>query len=347
MLPGYEKHVILPRLQYFKPNFTRQEQSFAQEILHGLKQDSKFLNPKFFYNKTGSLLFDKICTLPEYYLTRTEIMILKQLPKNIYKHLVKRYRLIELGSGSAIKTRLILDILAKRQEAIEYIPIDVSEIIKDSSENLLNDYPKLHITGIMDNYESGLEFIKEYHGNDDNDHHANLILFLGSSLGNLDQINMQKFLKKINSTMKESDLFLIGLDLVKEKHILEKAYNDQRGITAKFNLNILSRINEELDGNFVLDNFSHYSYFNKDQSRIETYLRSNLKHTVHIKRSNLTLQFEEDELIHTEYSHKYTISSIGDMMYDANFKINHVWQDKNKHYCLVLASKNNNMMLDV
>jgi dimethylhistidine N-methyltransferase len=327
--------VITSRLGYFKPNFTRQEESFAQEISHSLRQDSKFLNPKFFYNKTGSLLFDKICKLPEYYLTRTEINILKQLQKNFQEYLVKDYRLIELGSGSAIKTRLILDILDENQEQMEYVPIDVSEIIRDSSQSLLNDYPKLHITGIIDKYESGLEFIKKY----DDHNYANLIIFLGSSLGNLEHVDVQSFLKKINHSMKESDLFLIGLDLVKEKHILEKAYNDSQGITAKFNLNILSRINEELGGNFVLDNFIHHSLFNEEKNRIETYLRSKIEHTVHIKRSNLVLQIKENELIHTEYSHKYTISSINEMMNEANFKIKQIWQDQNKHYCLVLAEK--------
>ena len=162
----------------------------------------------------------------------------------------------------------MLSILERLQKQIEYFPIDISKILKDSSKILLDDYENLHMTGIIDNYESGLEFIKNY------DDKKNLIMFLGSSFGNFDYEDGLKFLQKINYSMKNDDLLLIGLDLVKDKTVLERAYNDSQGVTARFNLNILSRINSELDSNFNINKFAHHVFYNENQSRIELYLRS-------------------------------------------------------------------------
>ena len=163
---------------------------------------------------------------------------------------------------------------------------------------------------------------------------------MGSSFGNFNAEDGINFLQKINSSMKDSDLFLIGLDLVKEKHVLENAYDDSQGVTANFNLNVLSRINEELGGNFDLSQFSHMAKFNEDKQRIEMYLKSLTKQTVKIPKSNLEINFHEDELIHTEHSHKYSIPRIETMLYDSGFEINVIWQDENRHYALVLCSKN-------
>jgi len=152
-----------------------------------------------------------------------------------------------LGSGAANKTIILLSILERLHKHIEYIPIDISKILKESSTKFLDEYEYLHITGIIDNYDSGLEFIKNY------DNKNNLIAFLGSSFGNFDYEHGLKFLLKVISSMKNNDLFLIGLDLVKDKTVLERAYNDSHGVTAKFNLNVLSRINSELDSNFNIN----------------------------------------------------------------------------------------------
>jgi len=140
--------------------------------------------------------------------------------------------------------------------------------------------------------------------------------------------------------MKKTDFFLIGLDITQDKKILEKAYDDSQGVTAKFNLNVLSRINNELDANFNLDNFSHYSFFNEEQQRIEMYLRSDVEQSVEISKANLKLEFKKDELIHTEHSHKYSIIQIEEMMASTDLCINHLWQDENHHFALILASKN-------
>ena len=329
----YKKYVVDSKLQYFKPHASKVEKTFAEEISLTLNADSKFITPKFFYDKKGSELFEKICSLPEYYPTRTEIEILKNLCTELPDYLDESFRLVELGSGASVKTRLILDIFASIQNTIEYFPIDISEILTESSEILLKDYDNLHVTGIIDTYEGGLDFLKNY------DDKKNLILFLGSSFGNFSSSDGNKFLQAVNSTMKSGDLFLIGLDLVKDEQILESAYDDSQGITAQFNLNVLSRINDELDADFDLNNFSHYSVYNKEHQRIEMYLKSLVRQSVVVSKSDLLLNLEKNELIHTEYSHKYSLDQIRTLLECAGFKINHVWLDDRKYFSLTLASK--------
>ena len=329
----YKKYVVDSKLQYFKPHATKIEKTFAEEIFSSLNADLKFISPKYFYDKKGSELFEKICLLPEYYPTRTEVTILKKLQQELPSFLDDSFRIVELGSGSSVKTRLIIDVFAKLQNKIEYFPIDISEILTESSEQLIHDYDNLYITGIIDTYEGGLEFLKHY------DDKNNLITFLGSSFGNFSPSDGYLFLKKIHSTMKSGDLFLIGLDLVKEKHILESAYDDTQGVTAEFNLNVLSRINDELGGNFNLENFEHHSVYHEKEQRIEMYLKSSQKQSVIIPKSNLLLNLEKNELIHTEYSHKYRLSQIHDLLDDAGFELKHTWLDENKYFSLTLVTK--------
>ena len=330
----YIKYVVDKRLCYYEPSRDKLQKTFAQELSSSLDQKQKSIHPKFFYDKKGSQLFEEICKLPEYYLTRTEIGILTQLYDKLPSHLNGDFRLVELGSGSSKKTRILLSILERLHKHIEYFPIDISKILKESSTILLDDYENLHITGIIDNYESGLEFIKNY------DNKKNLIAFLGSSFGNFDYEHGLKFLQKINSSMKKSDLFLIGLDLVKDKTVLERAYNDSQDVTAKFNLNVLSRINSELDSDFNIRKFVHHAIYNESQSRVEIYLRSLENQTVNISKASMTLQIKQNELIHTENSCKYTIPKIKEMLSTTGFQIRDVWYDEKQHYCLVLFSKN-------
>jgi len=329
----YIKYVVDKRLCYYEPSRDKLQKTFAQELSSSLDQKQKSIHPKFFYDKKGSQLFEEICKLPEYYLTRTEISILTQLYDKLPLHLNGNFRLVELGSGSSKKTRILLSILERLHKHIEYFPIDISKILKESSTILLDDYENLHITGIIDNYESGLEFIKNY------DNKKNLIAFLGSSFGNFDYEHGLKFLQKINSSMKKDDLFLIGLDLVKDKAVLERAYNDSQDVTAKFNLNVLSRINSELDSNFNINKFVHHAIYNESQNRVEIYLRSLENQTVNISKANMTLQIKQNELIHTENSCKYTIPKIKEMLSTTGFQIRDVWYDEKQHYCLVLFSK--------
>lgn len=331
---GYRHFEINSRLRYFKPESEKSIRTFAEEISYSLNQKEKSISPKFFYDIKGSELFDEICDLPEYYLTRTETNLLKIIGKELEKFVMADMRLVELGSGSAVKTRLLLDVLTNIQNKTEYFPIDISDILQESSQKLLDDYENLSITGIIDTYESGLDFIEQY------DDTPNLIAFLGSSFGNFAPEFGFAFLQKISSIMKSNDLFLIGLDLVKEKEVLESAYDDSQGITANFNLNVLSRINDELHANFDLTKFVHHSSYNEKDQRIEMYLRSLEQQKVEIKKAKLELDFEKNELIHTEHSHKYSISQIENMMHKARFKVEKIWQNTNMPYALFLISKN-------
>ena len=331
----YTKFVVDERLCYYEPSKNKSEKTFVDELSSSLNQKQKSIHPKFFYDKKGSELFEEICKLPEYYLTRTEISILTQLQDKLPAYMNEEFRLVELGSGSSYKTRILISILENMHKQIEYFPIDISKILKESATTLLDDYKNLHITGVIDNYESGLDFVKNY------DSKKNLIVFLGSSFGNFDYEPGLRFLDKINSSMKDDDLFLIGLDLVKDRDVLEHAYNDSHGITAQFNLNVLSRINSELGSNFNVDKFVHHAVYNEAENRVEIYLRSLENQTVNITKAGIALKIKQNELIHTENSHKYTVPKIKEIFSNTGFRIRDMWFDEKQYFCLVLLSKNN------
>ena len=296
---GYKKYELDDRVSYFKSDNSSKE-TFSSDIITGLKQKQKILHPKYFYNDVGSKLFEQICKLDEYYLTRSEIEILESFHVELSMHLVNEYNLIELGSGSSYKTKFILDILHRKQDNVEYFPIDISNILKHSIGHLSTDYDKLKIIGIIDTYEHGLRFVKQYQNK------KNLVMFLGSSFGNFMPDEGKIFLKNISESMKSGDLFLIGLDLKKDAQILEDAYNDSNGVTGKFNLNILSRINTELDANFDLGKFEHDSIFNEHEGKIEMHLRSLTDQKITISKTNDEIYISEGESIITENSYKFT-----------------------------------------
>lgn len=330
---SYKNFVIDNRLQYFKPHATKVEKTFAEDLSTTLGEKPRSIPPKYFYDKRGSELFDKICRLPEYYLTRTEIEILNKINNSLPDILDSDIRLVELGSGSAEKTRILIDSIINFQPVLEYFPIDVSDILAESSECLLQDYPQLRITGIIDTYEGGLEFIKSFNSK------PNLILFLGSSFGNFDPAYGKIFLDKINKTMNQGDQFLMGLDLVKKKEILENAYDDSEGVTSEFNQNVLVRINQELGGNFNLHDFEHYVVYNEENQRIEMYLKSLKQQKIVIPKADLSFTLEEGELIHTEYSYKYSIEQIDTLIESTGFRLKERWTDMNNLFSVNLLEK--------
>ena len=329
---GYKKYELDDRVSYFKSNNSSKE-TFSSDIITGLKQKQKILHPKYFYNDAGSKLFEQICKLDEYYLTRSEIEILESFHVELSMHLVNEYNLIELGSGSSYKTKFILDILHRKQDNVEYFPIDISNILKHSIGHLSTDYDKLKIIGIIDTYEHGLRFVKQYQNK------KNLVMFLGSSFGNFMPDEGKIFLKNISESMKSGDLFLIGLDLKKDAQILEDAYNDSNGVTGKFNLNILSRINTELDANFDLGKFEHDSIFNEHEGKIEMHLRSLTDQKITISKTNDEIYISEGESIITENSYKFTELEIKSMISNSGLEVSQIWYDKRNFYSLVLAKK--------
>ena len=332
-LLGYQSYLIQKNLKYFKPTKTSTTATFAEEIRDTLQHSKKSISPKFFYDENGSKIFDEICSLPEYYPYNAETEILEKIEQKLLPHLSEEFHLVELGSGSSVKTRLLIDVLFKSQKHLQYFPIDISEILDQSAKSLCMDYQNLTVTGVVDTFENGLDFIENY------DDKPNLITFLGSSFGNFSKSEGILFLKKINALMKSNDLFLIGLDLKKERSILHDAYNDSESITAKFNLNVLKRINDELGGNFKLENFEHHAVYNEEKGRIEMYLRSLSEQSVTIQKSDLSLNLSKNELIHTENSHKFSIGEIESSLRDSNFEKLEILFDSRNYFALVLAKK--------
>ena len=332
-LLGYQSHSIQKNLKYFKPTKNSTTATFAEEIRNTLQHSKKSISPKFFYDESGSKLFDEICLLPEYYPYNAETEILDKIEQKLLPYLSEEFHLVELGSGSSVKTRLLIDVLLKSQKYLQYFPIDISEILDQSAKNLCKDYPNLSVTGVVDTFENGLDFIENY------DNKPNLITFLGSSFGNFDKSNGITFLKKISSLMKSSDLFLIGLDLKKDQKILHNAYNDAQNTTAKFNLNVLKRINAELGANFDIKKFEHHAIYNEEKGRIEMYLRSLSEQSVSIPKSELSINLLKDELIHTENSHKFSLDQIESILKDTNLEKLEMWFDSRNYFALVLAKK--------
>ena len=317
------------------------QEDFAKEIKNGLGRKKKRLNPKFFYDKIGSELFEQICVQPEYYLTITEYKIIIDNINSLLKYYDnKDICIIELGSGSSKKTKILLNYFLKKQDGnLHYFPIDISqEMLYKSSLKLQSDLPKIINHPIVSDYFEGIATVTKFIGSQNNIPNKKLILFLGSSLGNFEPKGAITFLRSLRENIKKEDSLLIGFDLQKKKKILEAAYNDVEGITAKFNLNILERINKELDGEFNLKNFEHLAYYNQFKNRIEMHLISKVKQKVRINKLNQVFVFEEGETILTEYSYKYNLKSIEELANSSNFKVEKNFLDKNEWFNLALIT---------
>ena len=310
---------------------------FAIDVDKGLSAKRKYLPPKYFYDKLGSRLFEKICDQPEYYPTRTETGILSADMDNIVKILGDHrnsLNIIELGSGSSVKTKLLLkNFLSKRR--IHYFPIDISEsILNLSVKNLMNEFYDLKCTAICSEYIEGLKRINELISDSHNFSYQKLIIFFGSTIGNFEPIQARVFLSSIKKQMTSQDKMLIGFDLQKDKRTLEKAYDDAAGITAKFNLNILTRINRELGGKFNLNSFYHKSFYNQSRNRIEMHLVSKHEQEVKIKSLNKIFSFKVDESIQTENSYKFSLNQIKNLAENSGFRIVRNFTDLRGQFCL-------------
>lgn len=293
------------------------------DVLEGLQQSQKTLPSKYFYDQKGSELFEEITELDEYYLTRTELQIMQEKIQQIANKLGEKIQLVELGSGSSFKTRLLLDHL---QNIHSYIPVDISRsFLDDVAQNLQEEYPELKIQAIATDYTTSL------HLPELPDEVKRIIYFPGSTIGNFTKENAEEFLGLIANSLHQNDGLLIGFDLVKNRDTLLAAYNDSLGVTAEFNKNILQRINNELDANFDLNRFEHKAIFNEEKSRIEMHLVSRSKQVVNIGGEKIT--FEKGETIHTENSHKYTLSSFREMT-NPYFKEVITWTDSNEYFAI-------------
>lgn len=321
------------RLELHRIQDTDLVADFRDSVLAGLSATPKSIPPKYFYDERGSQLFEDITETEEYYPTRTEAEILAKYSGDIIETTGDDLCLVELGSGSSTKTRMIMDAIGARQGGFEYIPIDISPtIVTEFGMKLLEDYPDISIRGMICDYHRAMEELRHY------DAGNKLILFLGSSIGNYTPEDARLLLKDVCAAMQPGDFLLIGCDLIKDDQTINLAYNDAAGVTAEFNLNLLTRINRELNGNFDLSAFEHSAFYNREQSRIEMHLVSLAEQTVTVGTPERSFHFEKGESIHTENSYKFDDKSLTWLFEGAGLKRVRQWTDSRQWFALNLVS---------
>ncbi len=304
---------------------------FAADVRDGLTSTSKRLSCRFIYDEPGSVLFEKICALPEYYLTRAEAQILEDRSHELGRMFDECPTIVELGSGSSVKTRIILRALSDEFDEVHYVPIDIStEMLTNAANDLLDMFPKLNVTGFAGEYNDGLRFV---HDEIDG---PTCMLWLGSSVGNLTRDVAADFLTLLRENMDDEDRVLAGIDLKKDAAILRNAYNDNAGITRRFNQNLLLRINRELGGDFDVDAFDYKVIYNSEIGRVEMYQVSRVSQEVHIRDLDLTVSFEQGESIHTENSHKYSLDDIDALAARSGMEKAAQWFDDERRFSLNL-----------
>lgn len=300
---------------------------FAADVRRGLTAPRKFLQPKYFYDSLGSRLFDAICLVPEYYLTRAEADIFARHAAEIVEKAregAHRLTLFELGSGSAAKTRRIIDALLAVQTRLRYVPVDISTAaLEESAGALLGDYEGLSVTAYAADYDTALPRLSESFEEDA----RALVLFLGSNVGNFDRAEAHDFLRRLRAALRPGDRLLLGADLKKEAATLETAYDDPAGVTAAFNLNLLARINRELGADFSLRDFRHVALYNEAEGRVEMHLESTRAQTVRLDALDLRIDFGAGERIHTENSYKYSLDELSTLAAATGFARAHTWLD--------------------
>lgn len=301
------------------------------DVLLGLTMEPKTIPSKYFYDDFGSALFEQITKLPEYYQTRTEASLLKKHAGVIVSQCLPM-QLVELGSGSSTKTRMLLDAMAEAALLDSYVPVDISStILKASSERLLTDYPGLDIHCLIGDFEHDLDHLPPSENR--------LIVVLGGTIGNFDLLPRRDFLTRIYSLMEPSDHLMIGVDLVKDRARLESAYNDSVGITEMFNKNILTVLNREIGSDFDLDLFEHVAFFDPDNAWIEMRLRALSAHSVQLGNLSRELEFDQGEEIRTEISCKFTRDSLTEDLLQSGLSISDWHQDERADFALCTAQR--------
>ncbi|MBI1857725.1 MAG: L-histidine N(alpha)-methyltransferase [Candidatus Melainabacteria bacterium] len=301
---------------------------FALDVLHGLSQTPKTISSKYFYDDKGSKYFQRITELEEYYLTRCEYEIL-----NTYKNVISDYmntcefNLIELGAGDGKKTNILIEHFLQNNLRFNYVPIDISEAAMSWLTNSLKQkFPKLSMYGLVSEYFNAIKWLGK------SSNKRNLVLFLGSNIGNFSKGNSKVFLRSLWNSLNDGDYVLIGFDLKKDINLLLNAYNDSEGITKEFNINLLKRINQELKGNFDISKFQFFANYNVSSGAIESYLLSTEKQQVLIEHIGQVFSFKAWEPIHTEYSYKYLQLDIESLANETGFLIENQFYDSKKYF---------------
>lgn len=303
-----------------------------EELIDGLTSSPKFIPSKYFYDKKGSLLFEEITKLDEYYPTRTEKSILIDVLSKLNLQ-INDLSIIELGSGDPSKISLLFDQICQSElDQINYYPVDISQSAIESSISLLTQkYDGIIINGIVADFIHQVELLPKVNNK--------LICFFGSTIGNLKRNEIQIFMKKLGAVMREGDNLLLGLDMIKDVDILENAYNDSQGITAAFNKNILNVVNKLISTNFDPDKFEHLAFYNNQEQRIEMHLKAKENLRIEVNSSKVELQIKKGEMIHTENSHKFNSKDIQQFAYWGDLNIENVFTDGKNWFSLVHLKK--------
>jgi L-histidine Nalpha-methyltransferase len=305
--------------------------SFAEDVELGLSSSPKTLPCKLFYDQAGSALFEQITSLPEYYLTRTELAILSERGAEIAEAVRPGVTVVELGSGTATKTTTLLQAFSRRQLRVEYFPVDISPAaLAEARERVESQCTRVSVRPVVADFSDGFGFLRGIPG-------RKLVLYLGSSIGNFDPGPAIEMLSQIRSHLAPGDALLLGTDLVKDPSILVPAYDDAQGVTEQFDKNILARLNRELGANFDLAFFRHVAVWNPEKSRMEISLESLRPQVVNLGLINLRVRFANGERIHTESSYKYTVPMVQELLELSGFSLDATWFDSRAWFALHLA----------
>jgi L-histidine N-alpha-methyltransferase len=306
------------------------ERSLAEDVLDGLTRPFKELPPKHLYDARGAELFDRICELPEYYPTRTERAILEEQAAFVAE-LTGAVELVELGSGTAAKTRVLLDALQAAGTLERYVPVDVTEsMVRDSAHALTDEYPGLRVHGVIGDFERHLDRVPEALG-------PRIVAFLGGTIGNFPPGSRRRFLREIARLLSDGDYLLMGTDLVKDPRVLEAAYDDAQGVTAEFNRNMLCVLNRELQAHFDPEDFDHVALFDPHNEWIEMRLRARRAHTTLVRDLDLSVHFEEGEELRTEISAKFTPERLEGDLAAAGLELERLLTDADGLFALSLS----------
>ena len=305
---------------------------FESDVVNGLLTQPKRLASKYFYDERGDALFQQIMGLDEYYLTRCEYEILESHKRQLLSYFEgagrQKFELIEFGAGDGYKTKVLLSYFLEKGADFKYLPIDISaNVLNQLVSDLKSAFPRISTEGLQGDYFEALGRLNRMNG-----HIRKALLFLGSNIGNFAEQSAIAFLTKLRSLLSSGDMILIGFDLVKDPDIILNAYNDASGITRAFNLNLLNRINRELDGNFDIAAFKHYATYNPQSSEARSYLVSRIKQTVTLQKPGVEIEFAQWEPVFMEISQKYTVSQIARLAASAGFEVSEYFFDKKKYF---------------
>ena len=309
--------------------------TLADDVRRGMASVPRTIPPKHFYDAIGSALFDQICELPEYYLTRAERGLLERVADEIIEH-ARPTELVELGSGMARKTGLLIAAMARRCAAPSYVPLDIAEeALEASARALLRAHKALRVRAVVADFTRDIGHIELPSDRAT----SRLFAFLGSTVGNLDEVEAPALIRSVAQRMSPRDSFLLGVDLVKDRHVLERAYDDSLGVTARFNKNVLAVVDRALRADFDLDAWDHEALFVAERSRIEMHLRAKSPQVVHFEALDLRVEFEKDERILTEISRKFTRESTRTTLAGGGMRLAHWFETDDRAFALALATR--------